>query len=249
MRILVLVLMLRFYSLCGFAQATGKSFCSLRSSNQIGDLTISEKNKRRQARAMELFSAPTGEGYVSPERLEKGFAELEEYRLYCAERCNAYETLYMYIGFAQVYFDQQRIGDMFNAYQQAINTGVRIPTGFETDILRNTANVYFDRGEFHLLAPCLDRLSEIGTYSIINDGHLTSASQFASGRYDKALEFISNVRSLFILSLSKVLICHLFHRGIYLSGQLRLCINVCFSPGNIILGTYTFAGSAEEAVI
>lgn len=197
MRIFLFGLFLGFISVSGVtqvsAQDAGASFCSQRSESKITDLTVSERVRKRQNSVLELFKPPQGEGYVSPERIEKGFDALEEFRRYCIEQCNAYETLSMYIHIGQINFELQRYGEAFAAYQQAINTGVRVPSSFETDMLRNSANIYFERGEYQLLTPCLNRMSQLATFSLYDDGHLMAASLMDSGQPEKAMEFINTV--------------------------------------------------------
>lgn len=193
MRILFSGLILCFFSVHVFAQGAETSFCSQQSTNEVVDLTVSESIRARQNAALEWFSPPEGEGYVSPERLEKGFAELEAFRAYCADNCNAYEKLSMYMEIGQIYFDLQRYDNVFAAYHQAINTAVRIPINYEKTMLVNSANIYFERAEFDLLGPCLSRLNELGLFSLFNDGHLMSAWQLATGQPEKALEFINTV--------------------------------------------------------
>lgn len=193
MRTLFPGLILCLFSVHVFAQDSGTSFCSQRSTNEITDLNFSEAVRRRQNRAFEWFQPPEGEGYVTPERQQKGFDELEDFRAYCVENCNAYETLSMYVEIGQIYFDLQRYDNVFAAYHQAINTSVRIPINYEKTMLVNTANIYFERGEFDLLGPCLSRLNELGLFSLLNDGHLMSAWQLVNGQPEKALEFINTV--------------------------------------------------------
>ena len=193
MRLLFPGLLLGFYSYLCIAQDAKSSFCSKRSTGEFDDLTLSAKVQRRQNRALEWFDPPKGEGYVSPERQQKGFSELAEYKIYCAEHCNPYETLSMYVDIGQIYFDLQRFDEVISTYQQALNTSVRIPIGYEKDMLVNTANIYFDRGEYQLLEPCLDRLNELGTFSLLFDGHLMAASKLVKGKNEDALAYINTV--------------------------------------------------------
>lgn len=193
MRILFSGLILCLFSVHVFAQGAETSFCSQQSTNEVVDLTVSESIRARQNTALEWFSPPEGEGYVSPERLEKGFAELEAFRAYCADNCNAYEKLSMYMEIGQIYFDLQRYDNVFAAYHQAINTAVRIPINYEKTMLVNSANIYFERGEFPMLGPCLSRLNELSLFNLMNHGHLMSAWQLASGQHERALEFINTL--------------------------------------------------------
>jgi tetratricopeptide (TPR) repeat protein len=142
---------------------------------------------------LQWFNPPEGEGYVSAERRELAFAELASYRAWCIEHCNAYEAFTLHLNVGKVYLEQKQFNETFSAWQEALNTGVRVPIGYERDMLMHSANIYFDKGEYELLFPCVKRLNELGLVTLIHEGHLVAAANVAQGKYAEALDVINTV--------------------------------------------------------
>lgn len=169
------------------------NLCSKRSTGEIDNLKMSDSIYKRVTRANEWFLPPDGEGYVSPDRKEKGHEARAEYKIYCQEHCNAYELFSMHLGFGQTYYEEKRYQEMFQEYSKALETKIKIPIGFETDIMLNMSKVYFEQEKYANIEQCLLRLHELDTLSLIDDGYLIAAAKISNKRHEEALVFIDSV--------------------------------------------------------
>jgi len=176
-----------------WSNSDDNSLCTIQSKGTINDQSMSSAVWKKYGLATKLFNPKKGEGFVPPEKIEKGFEALEEYRTYCREHCNKYELFSMYGSFGQLYFNYDRYEDMLKEYKQALNTSIKIPIGFETDILLNLSKTYYIKNDFLKIEPCLSRLNKLGTFYVIDDGYLVAAVKLAKDQPMEALSFVNAI--------------------------------------------------------